>query len=662
MAHFSAKSTFLLPARLVAALFALLVLAGGCTKDPADPAQDAPDDKKLTAEKSNVGTYELVNLKATGPVAAARYTATFGSLPVELVKTGDSTLTFFVPEVSIGEQYLQFEKSKVRFVVAQTKDTDPAQLVTNLTTTLDAQLVALNPNTPAEVAEVNAIKQQKQDVLTLFNSLTPAQKRQTALFYEANKGVFKAFTNNVAATLDGPTVFRTQGQSNCPRTDFKAFYGCTADNLASAAGDLKNSSKKFLEMLLLGGAAAYLAPASFGLSAAAATLALGTAGYLLITEVRPAALQFKRALWPFLEANWIFGKGLYLYTVSEFNNNANTDLNLKPAFRPVAEGDGQVNAGTARFLGAMSALKGYWAKLTAVFGAVPSYNNSTAATTLAASNITVSGISNPNVQLVSQTGQQVKFKSLSGQPETFSYHLKVTKEGFVEEKDLTGKVLAVAYNYKLQIGDYNPDYTLITPQATYDNGQSVTLPNHMTQMVRLTLDGVPVKVGQYRLDWTPVVFGSLPTSAASVTQPTYQVTVYDATNNRNATITLNATFTNAAFARIVGQTITVDYRQNGTSGVGPITIRFGTNGTYTKTYRDGTSAGSGSYSFIPTNAYMYQPCSTYTIRKLMDGCISLPSESSNVFIPNFMYIYTDGTMSANSFYACMDSYQSWVIQ
>src|SRR5690606_17642357 len=222
---------------------------------------------------------------------ADKYNATFGSIAIELLKTSDSTLTFYVPDIAEDEASLKFDLATIKFNVTKTTEVNASQLITNLTQNFDEQVSSLNPSTPDEIAEVNGLNQYKQEVISLFNSLTDDEKRQTVLFYEANKDIFKSFANSTFTNLDASTTMRMQ--SECPRTDFKSFYGCTAENLGDAAIGLKNASKEFLKMLALAGISAYLAPASFGLSAFGTTLALGSAGYLLITEVRPAAIHFK---------------------------------------------------------------------------------------------------------------------------------------------------------------------------------------------------------------------------------------------------------------------------------------------------------------------------------------------------------------------------------
>lgn len=241
-----------------------------------------------------------------------------------------------------------------------------------------------------------------------------------------------------------------------------------------------------------------------------------------------------------------------------------------------------------------------------------------------------------------------------------SASVKDRNSNLVESVEYTLKVAPL--NYKLQIGDYHPDYSLISVQNTLSYGESVTLPNYMTQMVRLTLDDVPVKVGQYALDWTQFTFGDTPTSSEEISVKDYEVTLWDATHGKSVTIKLDVTLTNQAFARIVNQTIVSDRGSYGEPGGFPITITFSADGTYTKTYHDGSSAGSGTYGFVSVIAPSNQPCTTYTITTPKSGCIYLPAESQNVFIPNYIYVYENNTLGANSFYGCMDRYETWIIK
>lgn len=442
--------------KIILLTFAIIGLStiNSCNKDKdVDPVPN----QGVTAEKTNVKTYEIISL-ITHVDLADTYSATFGSVVIELLKTSDSTLTFYVPDINEGEASLKFDLAELEFRVTKTVDVDPNQLITNITQNFEAQVGLLNPITQDEIAEVNSLSDYKQEVTSLFNSLTADEKRQAVLFYEANKEVFQSFADNTFANLDASTTMNKQ--SECPRTNFKSFYGCTAENLGSAAVGLASASKEFVTMLALAGISAYLAPASFGLSAAGTVLALGTAGYLLILEVRPAALHFKYSIFPFLKANWIFSKALFQVATEVFQDETSTSLNLEPKFRSITSSDGNINSGSGYFISAMASLSEYWSKLTSIFGSFPVYENSAESTNLASNEISISNISNTNVQYLGNTGQSVKFKSLSGNEEDFSYNISVAKEGFVEEKTLNGTVLAVTDSTEIYRASALGNYTV----------------------------------------------------------------------------------------------------------------------------------------------------------------------------------------------------------
>lgn len=449
-------------------MFAILCMTtiNSCKKDKE---QDPIPNKDVTAEKTNVKTYEIINL-ITHENLANKYNATFGSATIELLKTSDSTLTFYVPDIAAGEVSLKFDLATIKFNVTKTAEVNVNQHITNFTQNFDAQVSALNPSTPDEVAEINSLIQYKQEVISLFNSLTDDEKRQSLLFYEANKEIFKSFANSTFTNLDASTTMRNQ--SKCPRTDFKSFYGCTAENLGDAAIGLKNSSKEFLKMMGMAGAMAgvayntsVLGPVAWGITAVGMSLPLGMAGYLLITEIAPAAKHFYFSAKPFLVAPWIFRKELFETATEVFQDQISTSLNLNPKFRSITSNDGNVNTGSGYFISAMASLSVYWKKLTTIFGNFPTYKNTEQPTTLATNGISISNISNSNVQYQGNTGQSVKFKSLSGNEENFSYNIRVSKEGFVEEKTLTGKVLAFTDSTEIYRASALGNYTVTGPPA-----------------------------------------------------------------------------------------------------------------------------------------------------------------------------------------------------
>lgn len=209
----------------------------------------------------------------------------------------------------------------------------------------------------------------------------------------------------------------------------------------------------------------------------------------------------------------------------------------------------------------------------------------------------------------------------------------------------TASVVVEEYSYQLQIGDYNPDYSLITPLQTISQGGSVTFPNYLEQMARLLLNGEPVNVGQYGLPWTPIPFGSVPVSEASIYEPDYTFDIYDYTNNRNVTFHLDLTLTNQGYAQLVGNTLKMGGRL----------VTFNSDGTCTSVWQDtGESAGTpNSYSWALVRAYNYiNNCPSLNSAIPLNGAIHTQGDA---IIPDYVLIEQGGGFRASSFYGCPDS-------
>jgi len=205
---------------------ALLALCGLMTVNSCeDDADKHPLHKNVVAEKKDVKTFEIVSIIAREDLAET-YSATFGSAPIELRKTSDSTLTFFVPDVAAGEAVLKFDLATLKFNVAKTQEVNANQLISTITQNFDSRVGLLSPSTPDEVAEIEALSAYKDEVLELFNTLSYDEKRQTVLFYEANKEIIKTFVRKKFTALDESG--RLKEVSDCSKTDLRYYYGCTA--------------------------------------------------------------------------------------------------------------------------------------------------------------------------------------------------------------------------------------------------------------------------------------------------------------------------------------------------------------------------------------------------------------------------------------------------
>lgn len=441
------KKVKIFPFLLLLLFIGTAAIYSGCKKEkPEDNNPGTTNNNGITAEKTNVKTFEIINLKVNQTLSD-KYNATFGSTAIELLKTSDSTLTFYVPDVTEGAYALKFELADINFNVTKTPEVNADQLVSVLFQNFDTKVSELNPVTNEEKSEVDSMNIFKQEILKVFNSLTEEQKRQTALFYEANKEVFKSFSDNVQNNFDAPTSLGKQ--SDCPRTDYKTFYDCTSANLANSYSNFKSSSREFVRMIAMAGAMggvalkmSALGPVALGITAVGMSLPLSMAIYLGAVEVWPAWVKLRNDTYEYLKAPWIFREELFNSIQTEYGNDSYTDLNLDAGFRTLKSGDGDVTQNTGTFISALSSLNTYWEKLSSLFGKLPSFQSNQKNVTLTANEIKITNISNPYVKLFEQDGEKVKFKSTTGNEETFTYNIKVNKEGFVEEKTVDAKVLA----------------------------------------------------------------------------------------------------------------------------------------------------------------------------------------------------------------------------
>ncbi|KAB1067417.1 hypothetical protein F6U93_10235 [Tamlana haliotis] len=424
-----------------------LIFILGCDKgDEELTTNEEPQiELNIAVENTDVKPFEIINVKSTISNLQNTYNGTFGNTELELVKVNDSILVFVVPDIETGTYELKTELGNIEFSVSKTMISNSEETITNVFTAFDNEVNSMD-NSP----ELDETKTFKNEVTELYNSLSTEQKREVAMFYEANKEIFQAFRNDLSTTYDATTTFaKSTKQSNCPKTDFKSFYSCTGDNLGSSINELGVSLKNIAEPIAyaaaigkLAAATWYLGPAVWGTTAVGASLSIGTAMYILITEVRPAWINFKSNLTPFLEANWILVEATFDVVTDEFNSETETNLNIDAKFRTIEETDNDISSETSFFISAYSKLSSSWNNFSKLLGEIPSFALSEESVAIGTNDIIISNISNSNVELVSQNGTSAKFKSLSGNEENFSFDITLNKEGFTETKTINATVSA----------------------------------------------------------------------------------------------------------------------------------------------------------------------------------------------------------------------------
>lgn len=260
---------------------------------------------------------------------------------------------------------------------------------------------------------------------------------------------------------------------------------------------------------------------------------------------------------------------------------------------------------------------------------------------------TINGTLSRTEEQVSLTFRYVDADNQPSDAELFTFMLVSGGNRAVVEATLEPR--SFEHNYALEIGNYHPDYSRIEPRQTIEPDQNLTLANYMTYMVRVTLDGVPVRVGEFGFDWMQYGFGETPTSGNDVVVNDHVVRIWDATHNRWAEVPLETLrLTNRAYDLLVGKSFTIKRYANG-EWTGVKTIRFDADGTYTSANMDGSGSQSAHYNWRGDLVTPYLPddCTYGIIQNEYIGAVHIGSLPLPGVVLHWLTVYEDGSVGPN---------------
>ncbi len=413
--------------KIITLTFAIIVVVA--TIPSCEKEKDIVPDETITVERTDVKTFEIVKLTLHRSLADS-YSATFGSTTTVLLKASDSTLVFYVPEVLEGAAALEFELGKINFNIEKTQVADADQLVTAIFQSFDAQVDAMSASTAEEIADIDSLHLYKQNVLALFNSLSAEDKMKNAMFYEANKNRFNSFLTVFANTSDASTAFKTESQPDCSSLSNKKSRGlCIAGNIAKLADTLAYELAQVAEIL-------------------EESPSIVSGVYLLATGARPQIIGLRRILTDFFNAKWILDDAIFNNIQTQFIHDEYTDLNLNAELRSINEAKDANFLNYAgeplRFFDRIRWLGSQWNRFE-FFGGFPAYVDVKQTVGLQCGDITItySSPSPVDFPVCDPSSAWLKFNSLTGTEQNFNFHINVTKEGFVEEKDITNAKVSI---------------------------------------------------------------------------------------------------------------------------------------------------------------------------------------------------------------------------
>lgn len=627
-----------------------IMFLNGCSKDD-DNIEQTKTEVVLPKE---VYRLQIVEAKFSEPLSSQEeYNGNLGGTPIKLVRADEHTLFFYIPgDITVGEMVLTVPQLDV----SHTFNVKNPTLKGNAEMVLHPIFEKTTPEhqeilTPEYAGYLTTVNNAFNDY---YKTLSQEEKNDMALFYQVNETFFADVLN--ADLQEAKGVKQT-------------VIIATKFTLATA--------------FFVGGSMTLTLPgtpvekAIIGIASVTAAVKAWDYGKALINQVKVITK---------VEDDFSMDKPLPKTLGSSnltFENDKTRGVNLYTKQRNMISGDrASAASGLAKFFGTYEELMNVTKKVNSIvsfindhvfFVNIPSIpiseipnstETETTALTEEAFGYMTFSVADSNVKITESKFENgtIRMKMTILNPATVTGNSIKTQLNYTykeEFSNVSGSFpieveLEEEYNYQLQIGDYNPDYNLITPQQTLNQGQSVSFPNYMVQMVRLLLDGQPVNVGQHGLPWVQIPFGITPVSGASINDQNYTFTVYDHTNNRNVTFHLNLTLTNQAYSQLVGKTLEIG------SGTIKKYVTFNSNGTCTSVFGDGSNGVyPTSYQwFGSVISPSYEDCSAAggngIITTKIIGVVYLP-EGNSVTVPNYILIEEGGTFRANSFYGCSNT-------
>lgn len=654
-----------------AILILLTIFVFACSKDDSSVINNAV----ISTEKSNLKDAEIGFINVENfTLAKDSYNSNLGEISLKLFKVNDSTLTFVVPTNIISGKYelsTGFSSNSLEFDISTKELTStPTEIMSNFIGNYEEDIDNTieqfgNINVPQELLTA---KTKIKEAVSNFENLSEQDKVIAAKFIQNNSEGFSEFEETINEIINNKSGKSSKFISKTNKCDTGCIFAQGVKILGSAALVKLSAPVGVIAGLVIGidvGLSYLTGKRSYLLSKL--KLALGKAfNIAYFAQNHLADVTFEKT------DEFVTDLTNFKKSSSErvkFQNESPISIKIKPYYRTLnIEDKDHPNGNVSTFVSLYSKFKTTWDnKLASKFGQLPTFNDNLEqkfANEL--SQFTIEIIDNSeNVSVSEITGTvedfKVTFINNSDTEQDFSFDIIFNDDGIIAKKSIEANLSIKTYNYKLQIGNYNPDYTLISPLKTLENGDALTVPNYMTQMVRLTLDDIPVPVGQFALGWTQVTFGETPNSNDDIYNPEYTVTIRDSENNRNVSFVLNVTLTNESYRRFIGGTISADSGSYGTPNGTPLTITINNDKSYNVKYNDGSDGGSGTLSFVDVISESHNSCTTYTDTRKKVGCIRLSSGLSGLssWFPEYIYFFEDGTLGANSFYGCNDRHQTW---
>lgn len=407
-----------------------------CSVDKEDTEENFPDNgDRLTLQNTDVQTYQLVEIKAEGPISE-RYSGKIGDESVEIYKNSDSTVVFTVPKMSAGVHELKFGLGRINLEVEETLLNE--ELKSYFDNIFEyAEQGPFSDSSEDSQIQRNFISETKE----LYSSLTEDEKKEVYYFWQANLYRYYSVREENSKPKTGSGKSSSTKQESCPVTNYKERFTCEAGNFSLYIDSKSIELKTILDLFQSAGVDTFQSHENFVNSVNGKELYIVTAGFLFLVDTVPSFQIFANDLNTFLRYRWI-STGVEYADNHRYYDGVPVRHDIISGYRSIRHSDGDWSYGTALFTRSMERIRPYWREFGIILGRPKDYVQGMhwLAADLTKEHIVISDISNPNVEYIDHDDTWINFRNLTEEEQEFTYKVTVNNEGFSKSKVVDGKL------------------------------------------------------------------------------------------------------------------------------------------------------------------------------------------------------------------------------
>lgn len=422
-------------------LLLLIIFAFSCKEENEKP--NVQSKFILTLDNNKLLPYQIVHFKSDN-IPFEENEIAIGSDTYYLYKTSDSTLSFILPELSIGiytissPDYEDFE-----IEVKEHQNYDLSSLTSIFQSKEEELSSKINNPGYSNINIENKIKF-SEDLANLLINLSNQNKELFLKYYHANINIFSDFIDDIINERDENYIFELENRI-CEGENYKEFYNCTHEKFANIynrlnAGLIKLNLNLNLQSILNPNNNWLEKPHNWNENDSKFNI-LGLSLYSLINRINTDISTFNRNTYSLSSRQIILSNKTFEGVKTKYTSNKYDDLDIFPYFATYNIDSNYYFENTLLLHKSKKDYEEIAGRLTNFTDSIPK-NVFHIDDNFLVKDIEVKAenISNPNVEWTGSNGKSIMFRNNTETEQSFTYDLVYKSQGQEVRKNINATI------------------------------------------------------------------------------------------------------------------------------------------------------------------------------------------------------------------------------